>query len=156
MAPPATPAPADEPETIVFRPRLARLVGLGVGTFVLVAMLIAAVVLFEAFTLADSVGFAALGIAIWYFCYREATVRVTARPDRLVVRNLFTTRELEWAEVVAVSFPQGDPWAHLDLSDGDTIATMALQRADGEQGIAGARRLAGLVHERGEAAGPAA
>ncbi len=148
------PVPAEDAETIVFRPRLARLVGHGVGILVLVAMLVAAVVLFEAFTLVDSVGFAALGVAIWYFCYREATVRVTARPDHLVVRNLFTTRELDWAEVVAVSFPQGDPWAHLDLSDGDTIATMALQRADGEQGIAGARRLARLVHERGETTGP--
>lgn len=136
----------------MFRPRLARLVGLAVGTLVLVAMLIAAVVLYPALTLVDSAGFVALGAAIWYFCYREATVRVTALPDRLVIRNLFSTRALEWAEVVAVSFPQGDPWAHLDLSDGDTIATMALQRADGEQGIAGARQLAALVHERGEAA----
>ncbi|MCS6710668.1 PH domain-containing protein [Brachybacterium sp. EF45031] len=92
------------------------------------------------------------GAAIFWFCHREASVAVTARPDELVVRNLFTTRRLAWAQVVGVSFPAGDPWAHLDLADGETLSTMALQRTDGDLGITQARRLARLVQERGTAA----
>ena len=39
----------------------------------------------------------------------------------------------------------GDPWVMLDLSDGDVLAVMAIQRADGAYAVAEARRLATLV-----------
>lgn len=136
--------------TIVFHARQARVAGFVIGGVVLGAMVLAALVVPSSFTAVDRMGFLVVGLAIFAFCYREATVRVTAAPDHLLVRNLFRSRRLDWAEVISVSFPQGDPWAHLDLADGDTIATMALQRADGDRGIAAARRLAALVHERGE------
>lgn len=143
---------ADDQGTVIFRPRLVRAVGFAIGGLVLLASLVAAVVVPAGFSLVDRVGFAAFGIAVFVFCYREATVRVDAGPDRLRVRNLFSSRDLEWAEVIAVSFPEGDPWAHLDLADGDTLSTMAIQRADGQRGIRDARHLAALVRERGEAA----
>lgn len=130
--------------------------GFVIGGLVLAAMTVAAFVVPSSFTAVDRLGFFAVGLAVFFFCYREATVRVTAAPDHLLVRNLFRSRRLEWAEVVAVSFPQGDPWAHLDLADGDTLATMALQRADGRRGIADARRLSALVHAYGETSGPRA
>lgn len=137
-----------------FRPRLARIAGWAGAVIALVAMAAVAAVLPSAFSIVDRVAFVAVGAAGAAFCVKEAMVRVTARPDRLEVRNLIGSRDLEWAEVVAVSFPEGDPWAHLDLADGDTLAMMALQRADGPAGIAAARRLAELVRERGEVSGP--
>ena len=39
----------------------------------------------------------------------------------------------------------GRPWVQLDLSDGDTLAVMGIQRADGAFADAEARRLATLV-----------
>jgi hypothetical protein len=81
-------------------------------------------------------------------------VRVVARPDRLEVRNLMRTRGFDWAEVLGVSFPMGDPWAHLDLADGRTYPLHAIQRYDGERAVGNAHRLLHLVQERGEAAGP--
>ena len=54
-------------------------------------------------------------------------------------------RELAWAQVVAVRFGGGDPWVTLDLDDGEVLAVMAIQRADGARGEAEARRLATLV-----------
>ena len=51
-----------------------------------------------------------------------------------------------------ISFPMGDPWAHLDLADGSTLSMHALQRYDGERAIAAAHLLRRLVSERGEAA----
>ena len=48
------------------------------------------------------------------------------------MRNLFTTRTLSWREVVDVRFAGGDPWVTLALSDTDTLAVMAIQKADGD------------------------
>lgn len=144
----STPRPGVE----LFRPRMARIVGLAVGTLVLGAMVVLAILMPSTFTTVDRIGFVLFGAAVFGFCWRQATVRLIASEDRVVVRNLFSGRELEWPEIVAVSFPEGDAWAHLDLADGDTLATMALQRADGADGIAAARHLSRLVRERGEAA----
>jgi PH (Pleckstrin Homology) domain-containing protein len=74
-----------------------------------------------------------------------ARLRATPGPDGLVVRNVVVVTKLEWAQIVAVRFGGGDPWATLDLADGDVLPVMAIQRADGERGVAEARRLATLV-----------
>jgi hypothetical protein len=68
------------------------------------------------------------------------------------VVNLFHSRHLDWAEVVAVRFGGGAPWVMLDLDDGDELAVMGIQRADGAFTQAEARRLATLValHSRTE------
>lgn len=104
------------------------------------------------FGVADRVGFVAVGAAVGWVLSRFALVAAVPTPTRLTVRNLVSRRELEWAQVVDVRFPDGDPWVTLDLSDGDTLAVMAIQRADGEHGRAEARRLATLValHTRTE------
>ena len=67
------------------------------------------------------------------------------------MRNLMRTRTLEWPEVLGISFPMGDPWAHLDLADGRTHPLNAIQRYDGERAIAAAHQLQALIRERGEA-----
>ncbi|WP_231928125.1 PH domain-containing protein [Devriesea agamarum] len=140
---------------VVFRPKLARVVAISLGSGVLAVLTVAAMIVPwtgpRAFSVVDRLGFIALGLAIFWFCWRQATVRISARADGLTVRNLLRTTTLEWPAVVTVSFPEGDPWAHLDLADGTTLSTMALQRADGEYGIRQARSLQQLVIERGEA-----
>ncbi|MEV0891069.1 PH domain-containing protein [Promicromonospora sp. NPDC050262] len=81
---------------------------------------------------------------------------VRAVPDRsgLTVVNYATSRRLTWPEIVTVRFGPNDPWVHLDLADGDVLAVMGIQRADGEHGMAEARRLVALIAELGEAAEP--
>lgn len=74
-----------------------------------------------------------------------ARLRADPRPGGLVVRNVIHRTELEWPQIVAVRFGGGDPWVTLDLDDGEVLAVMAIQRADGERGMAEARRLATLV-----------
>ncbi len=56
-----------------------------------------------------------------------------------------------WAQVVDVEFGGGEPWVTLELDDTDTVAVMAIQRADGAAAMAEAQRLAGLVRDLGEA-----
>ena len=70
----------------------------------------------------------------------------------LTVRNLFTTRIIGWRSVVDVRFAGGDPWVTLELEDTDTLAVMAVQKADGAFGRAEASRLAALVQALGPSA----
>jgi PH (Pleckstrin Homology) domain-containing protein len=84
--------------------------------------------------------------------WRFARLAAIPADDALVVRNLSGDRRLEWAEIVTVRFGGGEPWVTLDLADGETLAVMAIQRADGADAVAEARRLATLVdlHSRTE------
>ena len=93
----------------------------------------------------DRASFIGTGLLVAAFCVLQARVVAVPDQDGLFVRNLVKRRRLEWAEVVGVSFGGGRPWVQLDLSDGDTLAVMGIQRADGARGDAEARRLATLV-----------
>lgn len=138
--------------TAVFRPRAARWVS---GTLAVLVALGTALLLFllpgtglSGYGILDRSGFVLLGAGIVWFCWRQATVRATPVPDGLRVRNLATTRTVDWASIVSIRFGQGRPWVQLDLSDGDTLAVMGIQRADGGFADAEARRLATLVAHR--------
>jgi hypothetical protein len=54
-------------------------------------------------------------------------------------------RDLSWAQIVSVRFGGGNPWALLDLDDGETMPVMGIQRSDGARAVAESRRLATLV-----------
>jgi hypothetical protein len=103
---------------------------------------------------ANRVGIIVFGLLGATIAWRFGAVR--AVPDRtgLTVVNYATRRRLAWAEIVTVRFGPNDPWVHLDLADGDVLAVMGIQRADGEHGMAEARRLVALIAELGEAAEP--
>jgi hypothetical protein len=133
--PPAEPA---------FRPRRARAVAVTVA--VVAVLLFGAIGAFvPAAGPGDRIGIAAFGLAIAWLMWRYASLSAVPGPDGLVVRNLMTTRRLAWAEIVGVHLQVGAPWVSLDLDDGDTLAVMAIQKADGEAGRAEASRLARLV-----------
>lgn len=80
-----------------------------------------------------------------YIIVRQALVRAVPDSRGLTVRNLMLTTFVEWEQIVAVNFSSHRPWVSLDLSDGDTLAVMAIQSADGEYGQSEAQRLADLV-----------
>lgn len=137
-----------------FRPRAARWVA-----WVLFALIWTAVaaLLVSSFTRLEQFGwedraltvlFAAAGSLV---VQRQARVRAVPTPQGLTVHNLFVTTTVEWAQILRVTFDHGHPWVQLDLADGDTLAVMAIQGADGEYGRREAQRLADLVHRLGEA-----
>ena len=102
----------------------------------------------------DRVLVAAIGVAIAALCWRYATIRAVPTREGLLVRNLFTTRQLTWPQVLRVQYGGGAPWVTLDLDDTDTLAVMAIQRADGDASAAEASRLQALVQALGEAPHP--
>lgn len=147
---------ATGPVAPVFRPRRARLVAGAFAVVLPIALLVLAVALVVmglATVLTGSL-FVLFGFAVSWFCHRQASVSATPTPRGLVVRNLIETRRLDWAEIVAVRFPQGDAWVRLDLDDGSTLAVMAVQAADGARAVEEAHRLVVLVRQHGEAAEP--
>ncbi len=132
-----------------FRPRSARVVA---GVLALLALLgfgSLAVILPNVTGVStgagDRLSIALVAVGIAWFCFRQATVRAVPDEHGLLVRNLVVTRNLEWSQVVSVRFGEGRPWVQLDLADGDTLAVMGIQRADGDLARAEARRLATLV-----------
>lgn len=128
----------------VFAPRRARKVAWTLAVGIVVLMSLLGLWVPDA-TWLDRVAFIALGLAIGWFLSRQAMVRAVPSPNGLHVRNLLLSRDLEWAEIVAVRL--GDnPWVQLDLADGDTLSVMGIQRSDGiERAEAEASRLAWLV-----------
>lgn len=85
------------------------------------------------------------GVAVAAFLWRFASIRAVPSKHGLVIRNLITTRTLEWAQIVRVQFGGGAPWVSVDLDDTDVVAVMAIQKADGAFGQAEAARLSALV-----------
>jgi hypothetical protein len=128
-----------------FRPRLARTVSAALAVAMLLGTAALLVTLWDWLGLPSAVGVAVLGAGIAWFCWRQASVRAEVDEAGITVRNLVITRRLDWAEIVSVRFGGGRPWVQLDLSDGDVLAVMGVQRADGVHAEAEARRLAALV-----------
>lgn len=127
-----------------FRPRSTRIVALTLA--VLVPVVLTAVGVVARAGVLDLVGFVVVGLLIAWVLWRMASVRATPGHEGLVVRNVFITTRLVWPQIVSVRF--GDrPWPQLDLTDGDTLAVMGIQRSDGALAMREARRLAALIEE---------
>lgn len=134
-----------------FRPRWGSRVPRVLAIVVFVAAALGAVTIPGAdWTIVDRFFFFALGAMTAGLLWRYS--RIEARPGRqgLVVRNLFLTRRLTWQEIVRMQFGGGAPWVSLDLADTDTVAVMAIQKADGAHGRAMAARLAALIEYHGD------
>jgi hypothetical protein len=146
---------SDELEAFAtFRPRRGRAVSvsfaaLSVVVFGLIAVLLPGPESGGQWTIGDRVFFMGVGLSIAALLWRYATIRATPTREGLTVRNLFTTRTVSWQSVVDVRFSGGDPWVTLELDDTDTLAVMAVQKADGPFGRAEASRLAALVQALG-------
>jgi hypothetical protein len=138
-----------DPAHQVFRPRAARVVSLTLAVAVLVMMTGIAVLLSDLtggpVGSGDRIGIVAFGVAVAWFLHRQASVRAEPDGAGLTVHNLVHTRRVDWAEIVSVRFGPDRPWVQLDLADGDTLAVMAVQRADGARAREAARRHATLV-----------
>jgi Bacterial PH domain len=135
----------------VFRPRRGRRVAVTMAVLSLLIFAGGALSLPASDGLSDGWGIvdrlllASWGAAISAFLWRFASIRAVPSTQGLVIRNLVTTRTLEWAQIVRVLFGGGAPWVSVDLDDTDTVAVMAIQKADGAFGQAEAARLTALV-----------
>lgn len=138
-----------------FRPRRGRAVALtfqwgSLILFAALALILPATAGGAVWSAGDRVMFFLIGVAIAWVAHRYASIVAVPSREGLVVRNLIVKRTLTWPEVVSVHFGGGDPWVSLDLADADTVAVMAIQKADGPVALQEASRLAALVQALGE------
>jgi PH (Pleckstrin Homology) domain-containing protein len=143
----SSPAEGGLPRT--WRPRRTRKVCYAISAVLLLVFGSVAIALpgggGYSFSVGDRIGVLSCALGISWFLHRHASVRVTADVEGLEVVNLFRRRRLLWGEVLAVRLRKGDPWAFIDLSDGETLALMGIQASDGAAAPAAARELARLV-----------
>ena len=140
-----------------FRPRRGRAVALAaavgsVVVFGVIALFLPGPAEAGNWRVGDRLFFAGLGVAMAWLLWRYASIRAVPTRDDLTVRNLFTTRTVSWQAIVDVRFSGGDPWVSIELDDTDTVAVMAIQKADGGFARAEASRLAALVQALGPTA----
>ncbi|MGQ4537287.1 PH domain-containing protein [Dermabacteraceae bacterium P7074] len=145
------PHPPHLGEGRIYRPGLTRKFAYGLGGFVWLSLIVAALVMPYGgkfgFPISDRILLVLFGGVIFWFAHRQADVNVRAG-ETLRVQNLLRSREVPWHAIEAVRFPEGDAWARLDLHSGESIAMMAFQRSDGEHALRGARELQALVRDR--------
>ncbi|MBW8173145.1 PH domain-containing protein [Ornithinimicrobium sp. Arc0846-15] len=102
------------------------------------------------FNTGDRIGTLFFGVLLAAGLWRFVQLKAIPSQKGLTVINLFSRREIEWPEIAAIGFSDGAPWVTLELTDTEEISVMAIQRADGDLGVAEAGRLAALVahHQR--------
>nr|WP_106583800.1 PH domain-containing protein [Murinocardiopsis flavida] len=118
------------------------------------AMLVLAVILppeWKAQDRASMVLFGVVGVAVLGVLARP---KVIAAEGRVTVVNCIRTYVLEWAEIIDVRMPVGEPWPTIDLADGTTVGAMGIQSNDGKLAAAQLAAFRAMVHERGEAEEP--
>lgn len=140
--------------TTVFeaRPRKARRIAIAaavvlVAVFAVVGVLLRRTPTGVYFRPADQVAMVLLGLLLAGLALLFARPRVRADAQGVEVRNLLGTRTLPWELVLWVSFPDGDPWARLELPDDEYIAVMAIQSVDGRHAVRDIRALRALHAE---------
>ena len=145
------PTPADAQAT--FRPRRGRFLPLVMAGVAVVVCTIVAIGMGAAgeWQVGDQLALVGLGLAMAAFLGRYASIKAVPDGAGLTVRNLMLTRTVTWDEVIEVRFPDGAPWVTLELDDGDELAVMAIQRADGRLGRDEAMRLARIVDRHWDA-----
>lgn len=146
-----------DPGRTVFRPVRARVVVYTIAVAVLVTMVALAVALPDSgphpWGIGSRLGVVAFGLAAVFLLHRLADVRVEASEAGVLVVNVIGRRRLEWAEVVGVRLLRDDAWMLLDLSDGQALAAMGVQKSEGERAQRQAREFARMVTEHTRVAG---
>jgi hypothetical protein len=97
------------------------------------------------FTWPERLTLVGIGVAVVVSLWALSRSKVVATGDRVVVVNGFRRRELEPAQIVAVTLPEGAPWATLDLADGTAVAAMGIQGSDGQRARTAVRELRAVL-----------
>jgi PH (Pleckstrin Homology) domain-containing protein len=136
----------------VFRPVRARVVVYVCAAAVLVAMVTLAVLLPSGgqhpWGWGSRLGVVACGLVPAYVLHRLASLRLVASPDGVLVVNVIGRRHLDWPEIIGVRLLRDDPWMMLDLSDGQALAVMAVQKSEVEAPGGGVRPARARAHAR--------
>lgn len=132
-------------------PHRMRLVCAVTAGVVLLVMIVVAVLLKHSstgvvsFHTSDQIAMVVLGVILAAGILALGRPRVDADLSGIRVRNILASHRLPWDMVRAVRFERSSAWATLLLSNGDELAVLALQAADGERAVRAVDGLRALV-----------
>lgn len=150
-----TPVNESPPLPMSWRPRMGRLVPYGLGVLSFAAIVVVALAM-PTFGPGDRAALVVLGAAVAGALYFFGRCQLRAGPGGLTVVNVLRTTTLDWAEIVDARMEPGEPWPTLDLADGQTIAAMGIQAADGERSREALAQLRALIAQHAEGREPGA
>jgi Bacterial PH domain len=137
------------------RPHKARAIAIVVAAVFVVVFVVVGVLLRNSstgvvFYLSDQVAMVGIGLVLALAALWFARPRVRADHDGVEIRNMLGTHQYAWADVEALSFPDGSPWARLELPDDEYVPILAVQAIDGEHAVTAMRELRRLRREAAE------
>jgi Bacterial PH domain len=141
----STPAP------VAAVPRRMRLICAVTAGVVVAVMVVVAVLLKHSstgvvsFHTSDQVAMVVLGVILGGGILTLGRPRVDADLSGVRVRNIVASHRLPWDMVRAVRFERSSAWATLLMANGDELAVLALQAADGERAVRAVEGLRALV-----------
>jgi hypothetical protein len=145
-------------EPLVIRPHKVRMIVIPVAIFLVVVFVVTAILLKHSatgvrFGTSDQVSLAAIGIALALGSLVFIRPRVVAGDEGVQVRNALWGQTVPWSLIRAVSFPDGAPWARLELPADEYVPVVAIQAFDGERAVLSIRELRALHRKFTEQAG---
>ncbi|SFT07131.1 PH domain-containing protein [Saccharopolyspora flava] len=93
------------------------------------------------FSVSDQIAMGFLGVLLAAGVMLLTRPRLRADADGLEVRNIIGTQRVPWDLVQGVTFPDGAPWARIELPDDEYVPVMAVQAADGDHAVTAMRQL---------------
>lgn len=137
------------------RPHKARAIAIAVAAVFVVVFVVVGVLLRNTstgvtFYLSDQVAMIGIGLILALAALWFARPRVRADHAGVEIRNMLGTHQYAWTDVEALSFPDGSPWARLELPDDEYIPILAVQAIDGEHAVTAMRELRRLRREAAE------
>jgi hypothetical protein len=89
----------------------------------------------------DQVSVVAVGVLLGLAALIPLRPRILANEERLVVRNILGSQTFAWNEIHSVSFPDGAPWARVELDSDEYHPVLAIQAMDRQLAVDTMREL---------------
>ncbi len=133
-------------ETVVVRPRKVRRVAIPIAAglvivFAIVGSLLGSNPSGAYFRVSDQVAMGFLGVLLAGGVLMSLRPRLRADTRGVEVRNIINTHRYDWSFVRTFSFPDGAPWARLELPEDEYVPVMAIQAYDGARAVRSMRQL---------------
>ncbi|WP_239139759.1 PH domain-containing protein [Sphaerisporangium krabiense] len=143
--------PEPPPLPVIWRPRRARVMAYSAATVIVVGAVVLAVVLPPPFRLPDKIGVVVFAALVAFILHLLGRLRVEADERGVTVVNAARVHRYEWAEVLGVTLPEGEPWPKLDLADGSSVGAMGIQGTEKARSRKAVAELRALIQKYGEA-----
>ncbi|MET0967529.1 MAG: PH domain-containing protein [Nakamurella sp.] len=151
-----SPAGGHAPVLLQVRPRRITIYAAISASLVVGAMVVIGLLLLNsnegvAFRTSDQIGLIGIGLILGGLIMTAARPRLRADKNGLWVRNILGEEFTPWPLVLRIAYPQGAPWAQLNMPDDEVKPVMAIQAMDRGRAVQALEAVRALQVEYGPA-----